>query len=105
ASFLQHTADNEKTTVHTRATNGRGAQQYDALLIAQTKSQKLFITLERKRRYVTFTQLEDSDDIELDFLQDYAEVEAIMEDAGLDGIHDGERGILYHNLLFLLMNP
>ena len=43
-------------------------------------------------------------DVEIDFLQDYEAVEALLEDAGLDGIYDGDQGILYHNLLFLLMN-
>ncbi|AII53220.1 hypothetical protein [Hymenobacter sp. APR13] len=45
------------------------------------------------------------DEPEIEFLTDYEEVEALLEDAGLDGMHDGEQGILYHNLLFLLMNP
>jgi hypothetical protein len=79
-----------------------------ALLIAQTQWQKLFITLEKPRRYLTHTVPPDSDDedeVEIDFVQDYVEVEALLEDAGLDGLHDGERGVLYHNLLFLLMNP
>ncbi|SNR62726.1 MULTISPECIES: hypothetical protein [Hymenobacter] len=104
ASFLQHAAPDEKTTVYTKAADGT-IQEHPALLIAQTKTQKLFITLEKRRRYVAHTQVPDSNDIEIDFLQDYEEIEALMEDAGLDGIHDGEQGILYHNLLFLLMNP
>ncbi len=31
--------------------------------------------------------------------------EALLEDAGLYGAYDEELGIVYHNLLFLLMNP
>lgn len=103
-SFLLHTAPAEKTTVYTRNPDG-SLREHLALLIAQTKHQKLFITVEAKRRYVTHTLHPDSDELEIDFLQDYEQVEALLEDAGLDGIHDGEQGILYHNLLFLLMNP
>lgn len=103
ATFLLHAAPAEKTTIQVQT--ARGPQALDALLIAQTPRQKLFITLEATRRYLTHTILNDaSDDIELDFLQDYEEVEELMEDAGLYGHHDGELGILYHNLLFLLMN-
>jgi hypothetical protein len=104
-SFLLHTSPEEKTTIYTKAADGT-TQECQALLIAQTRTQKLFITIEKKRRYVTHTQVPGSaEEVEIDFLQDYEEVEALMEDAGLDGIHDGEQGILYHNLLYLLMNP
>ncbi|MCB2408035.1 hypothetical protein [Hymenobacter lucidus] len=104
-TFLQHTADAEKTVVYTQTPDG-DEQPLPALLIAQTNRQRLFVTLEARRRYVTYSFLDDSsDDMELDFVQDYEEVEALMEDAGLFGSHDGEVGILYHNLLFLLMNP
>lgn len=103
-TFLQHAPDAEKTVIHTQENNRH--QQYPALLIAQTYSQKLFVTLEAKRRYVTHTLSEENpDEIELDFVEDYAEVEALLEDAGLYGLHDGEVGVVYHNLLFLLMNP
>ena len=103
-TFLQHAPDAEKTIIHTQKGNRR--QQFPALLVAQTLNQKLFVTLEAQRRYVTHTIVEDSpDEVELDFVEDYAEVEALMEDAGLYGLHDGEVGIVYHNLLFLLMNP
>ncbi|OUJ74257.1 hypothetical protein BXP70_11085 [Hymenobacter crusticola] len=103
-TFLQHTPAAEKTIIHTQKRNQH--QQFPALLIAQTPSQKLFVTLEAQRRYVTHTIAEDNpDELELDFVEDYAEVEAILEDAGLYGVHDGEVGIVYHNLLFLLMNP
>ncbi|RYU77777.1 hypothetical protein [Hymenobacter persicinus] len=107
ASFLHHTDPAEKTTVYTRVADG-DVTEVPALLIAQTQWQKLFITLEKPRRYLTHTRPPDSadeDELEIDFVQDYEEVEALMEDAGLDGLHDGERGMLYHNLLFLLMNP
>lgn len=103
-SFLQHTAEAEKTTVYLHSDDDT-VSSCSALLIAQTRYQKLFITLEPKRRYLTHTQVPGEQEVEIDFLQDYEEVEALMEDAGLDGIHDGEQGILYHNLLFLLMNP
>jgi len=103
-TFLQHAPDAEKTVIHTH--KGKQRQQFPALLVAQTLRQKLFITLEAQRRYVTHTLAEDNEEeIELDFVEDYAEVEALMEDAGLYGLHDGEVGIVYHNLLFLLMNP
>lgn len=103
-TFLQHTAAAEKTIIQTRT--AAGPRQYDALLIAQTSRQKLFITLEAKRRYVTHTYINDTtDEVELDFVQDYEEVEALLNDAGCYGRHAGEVGILYHNLLFLLMNP
>lgn len=104
ASFLHHTPESEKTTVFIHLDEDEIAS-YDALLIAQTKFRKLFITLEPKRRYLTHTQVPGEEEPEIDFLQDYEEVEALLEDAGLDGIHDGEQGLLYHNLLFLLMNP
>ncbi|MBC6989450.1 hypothetical protein [Hymenobacter sp. BT491] len=104
STFLLHTPEGEKTTIQTQTATG-SIQQHDALLIAQTPGQKLFVTLEAKRRYVTLTYLSNaSDDVELDFVQDYEEVEDLMEDAGLYGRHDGELGVLYHNLLFLLMN-
>ncbi|MCA8831082.1 hypothetical protein [Hymenobacter pini] len=104
ASFLHHTPESEKTTVYVHLDEDEIAA-YDALLIAQTRYRKLYITLEPKRRYLIHTQQPDSEEVEIDFLQDYEEVEALLEDAGLDGIHDGEQGILYHNLLYLLMNP
>ncbi|AHJ98511.1 hypothetical protein [Hymenobacter swuensis] len=104
ASFLHHTPENEKTTVFIHVDEDEIAS-YDALLVAQTRFRKLFITLEPKRRYLTHTHQPDEEEPEIDFLTDYEEVEALLEDAGLDGIHDGEQGILYHNLLFLLMNP
>ncbi|MBC8082308.1 MAG: hypothetical protein H7Z21_03795 [Hymenobacter sp.] len=103
--FLHHTPDAEKTVVYTQTADGE-LEQHPALLVAQTRRQKLFITLEAQRRYLTHTRPDDdSGDVEQDFVLDYAEVEALLEDAGLDGIHDGEQGIVYHNLLFLLMNP
>ncbi|UOQ64997.1 hypothetical protein [Hymenobacter volaticus] len=105
ASFFQYTPETEKTTIYVQTPDGEDMEPCDALLVAQTKQQKLYITLESKRRYLLYTQLPDSDEMEMEFLQDYEEVEALMEDAGLDGIHDGEQGIVYHNLLFLLMNP
>ncbi|GAA3924529.1 hypothetical protein [Hymenobacter algoricola] len=107
ATFLLHTEPAAKTTVRTRAADGT-EHEIAALLIAQTRDQKLFITLETPRRYLTHTRLpdgEDEDEIEIDFVQDYAEIEALLEDAGLDGLHAGERGVLYPNLLYLLMNP
>ena len=104
ASFLYHTPESEKTTVFVHLDEDEVAS-YDALLVAQTRFRKLFITLEPKRRYLMHTQVPDEAESEIDFLQDYEEVEALLEDAGLDGIHDGEQGILYHNLLYLLMNP
>lgn len=104
ASFLHHTPENEKTTLYVHV-DEETVEPYEALLVAQTRYRKLYITLEPRRRYLVHTQLKDADDVEIDFLQDYEEVEALIEDAGLDGIHDGEQGILYHNLLFLLMNP
>ena len=104
ATFLLHAPAAEKTIVESPTATGR--EQHAALLIAQTRQQKLFVTLEARRRYLTHTLVADSPgEVELDFVQDYAEVEALLEDAGLDGIHDGEQGIVYHNLLFLLMNP
>ncbi|TGE06576.1 hypothetical protein [Hymenobacter fodinae] len=104
ASFLQHTPESEKTVIYLH-TDEETITSYDALLIAQTRYRKLFITLEPKRRYLVHTMLPDEEEPEIDFLTDYEEVEALLEDAGLDGIHDGEQGILYHNLLYLLMNP
>ncbi|WBO86673.1 hypothetical protein [Hymenobacter yonginensis] len=104
ASFLHHTPEREKTTVFIHVDEDE-IESYDALLVAQTRHQKLFITLEPRRRYLTHTQVSGEEEPEIDFLTDYEEVEALMEDAGLDGLHDGEQGILYHNLLFLLMNP
>ncbi|QJX45488.1 hypothetical protein HMJ29_00455 [Hymenobacter taeanensis] len=104
ASFLLHTPESEKTTVFIHI-DEETVIPYEALLVAQTRFRKLFITLEPKRRYLTHTQLPDEEQPEIDFLQEYEEVEALLEDAGLDGIHDGEQGILYHNLLYLLMNP
>ncbi|TGE17352.1 hypothetical protein [Hymenobacter elongatus] len=105
ATFLRHTAETEKTIIHTRTAAG-DPEQHDALLIAQTYHQKLFVTLETRRRYVTHTIVDEaSDEVELDFVQDYEEVETLLEDAGLYGRHEGEVGVLYHNLLFLLMNP
>jgi hypothetical protein len=104
ASFLLHTPESEKTTVFIHVDEDEVAS-YDALLVAQTRFRKLFITLEPRRRYLVHTQVPGEEDVEIDFLQDYEEVEALLEDAGLDGTHDGEQGILYHNLLFLLMNP
>ncbi|MCB2377987.1 hypothetical protein LGH70_10370 [Hymenobacter sp. BT635] len=105
ATFFHHAADNEKTIVYTQTVDG-DMEPHDALLIAQTNRQRLFVTLEKRRRYVTYTFVDDAtDDVELDFVQDYQEVEELLEDAGLYGSHDGEVGILYHNLLFLLMNP
>lgn len=103
-SFLHHTPESEKTTLFIHV-DEETVETYEALLIAQTRFRKLFITLEPKRRYLVHTQSADSEEVEIDFLRDYEEVEALLEDAGLDGIHDGEQGILYHNLLFLLMNP
>lgn len=109
ASYLLHTPENEKTVVylHTEEEDEDedSLRACPALLIAQTRDQKLFITLEPRRRYLAHTQGPDGDEVEIEFLQDYEEVEALLEDAGLDGLHDGEQGILYHNLLFLLMNP
>jgi|GEM_PF-2756782 len=103
ATYLLHTDAAHKTIIQTQTADG--LQEHDALLIAQTYRQKLFVTLEAQRRYVMFTWPEDaSGEMELDFVQDYEEVEEVMEDAGLYGSHDGEVGILYHNLLFLLMN-
>ena len=58
-----------------------------------------------RRRYLVHTEVPGEEEPEIDFLTDYEEVEALLEDAGLDGIYDGEQGILYHNLLYLLMNP
>ncbi|NVO32785.1 hypothetical protein [Hymenobacter lapidiphilus] len=107
-TFLQHTTEAEKTTVYTRGEDEDGDEVLipcSALLIAQTEHQKLYITLEPRRRYLTHTLIPGEPEPEIDFLRDYEEVEALLEDAGLDGIHDGEQGILYHNLLFLLMNP
>ncbi|SET54736.1 hypothetical protein [Hymenobacter actinosclerus] len=107
-TFLQHTADAEKTIVYTRGEDEDGDEiliPCPALLIAQTEHQKLYITIESQRRYLTHTLIPGELEPETDFLRDYEEVEALLEDAGLDGIHDGEQGILYHNLLFLLMNP
>lgn len=104
ASYVLHTPESEKTTVFVHLDEETIAS-YDALLVAQTKYRKLFITLEPARRYLTHTQSPEEEEIEIDFLSDYEEVEALIEDAGLDGIHDGEQGILYHNLLYLLMNP
>jgi hypothetical protein len=105
-TFLLHTPDAEKTVVYVHTPDG-DIEQYPALLVAQTHRRKLFITLEARRRYLTHTLVEDGppDEVEQEFLDDYAEVEDLMEDAGLDGIHDGEQGIVYHNLLYLLMNP
>ncbi|HEX8426330.1 hypothetical protein [Hymenobacter sp.] len=105
ASFYQYTPENEKTTVYIQTPDGEEMEPCDALLVAQTKFRKLYITLERRRRYLVFTQVPDSEELEMEFLHDYEEVETLLEDAGLDGIHDGEQGILYHNLLYLLMNP
>lgn len=106
ATFLHHTADAEKTVVQTRTAAGRW-QQHAALLVAETRRQKLFVTLETPRRYLTHTLVEDgpAGEVELDFAQDYEEVAALMEAAGRHGTHDGAQGILYHNLLFLLLNP
>lgn len=104
ASFLHHTPESEKTTVFIHIDEDEIAS-YDALLVAQTRFRKLYITLEPTRRYLVHTYHPDEEEPEIDFLTDYEEVEALLEDAGLDGIHDGEQGILYHNLLFLLMNP
>jgi hypothetical protein len=104
ASFLHHTPESEKTTIYLH-TDEETITSYEALLVAQTRFRKLFITLEPKRRYLVHTAVPGEEEPEIDFLQDYEEVEALLEDAGLDGIHDGEQGILYHNLLFLLMNP
>ncbi|MBX0288911.1 hypothetical protein K3G63_00590 [Hymenobacter sp. HSC-4F20] len=104
ASFLHHTPVSEKTVIYLH-TDEETIISYEALLIAQTRYRKLFITLEPKRRYLVHTEVPGEEEPEVDFLTDYEEVEALMEDAGLDGIHDGEQGILYHNLLFLLMNP
>lgn len=103
ASFLRHTPESEKTTVFVHIDEDT-MDSYEALLIAQTRYRKLFITVETTRRYLTHTQIPGEEEPEIEFLQDYTEVEALLEDAGLDGIHDGEQGILYHNLLFLLMN-
>lgn len=105
ASFLQHTPDAEKTAIQLYTPDGRATYSCQALLVAQTRLQKLYITLETPRRYLAHTRDADTGEVEIDFLRDYEEVEALLEDAGLDGIHDGEQGILYHNLLFLLMNP
>ena len=107
-TYLQHTTEAEKTTFYTHEEDEDGEdtlQAREALLIACTQYQKLFITLEPRRRYLTHSQVPGEEEVEIDFLQDYEEVEAILEDAGLDGIYDGDQGILYHNLLFLLMNP
>lgn len=105
ATFFHHAADAEKTTVYTQNADG-DLEPHDALLIAQTHRQRLFVTLETRRRYVTYSFVDDSsDEVELDFVQDYQEVEDLLEDAGLYGAHDGEVGVVYHNLLFLLMNP
>ncbi|MCC2548222.1 hypothetical protein LJY25_17360 [Hymenobacter sp. BT175] len=105
ATFLRHTPEAEKTTIYVQL-DEEETEAYDALLIAQTPRQKLFITLEARRRYVTHTLVDDDPgEVELDFVQDYAEVEALLEDAGLYGAYDEELGILYHNLLYLLMNP
>ena len=107
-TFLQHTTEAEKTTVYIHGEDSDGEDVLhacEALLIARTEYQKLFITVEPRRRYLTHTQVPGEVDVEIDFLQDYEEVEALLEDAGLDGIFDGDQGILYHNLLFLLMNP
>jgi hypothetical protein len=103
ATLLLHTDAAQKTIIQTQTATG--LQEHDALLIAQTYQQKLFVTLEAQRRYVTFTWPDDATgEVELDFVQDYEEVEALLEDAGLYGAYDGEVGILYHNLLFLLVN-
>lgn len=104
ATFLHHTPPAEKTVVHTRTAAGR-PQQHDALLVAQTRHQKLFVTLEAQRRYLTHTLHPGSAEVELDFVQDYEEVEALLAEAGRQGRHDGQQGVLYHNLLFLLVNP
>ncbi|GAA4013697.1 hypothetical protein GCM10022408_28510 [Hymenobacter fastidiosus] len=105
ATFLRHTPEAEKTIVYVVVDEDE-TEPYDALLIAQTPRQKLFITLEARRRYLTHTLAADDDDeVELDFVQDYEEVEALLEDAGLYGTHHDGLGMLYHNLLFLLMNP
>ncbi|TGE25135.1 hypothetical protein E5K00_08030 [Hymenobacter aquaticus] len=104
-TFFHHAADEEKTTVYTQTADG-DLEPHDALLIAQTPRRRLFVTLEKRRRYLTYTFLEeDSDEVELEFVEDYQEVEELLEDAGLYGSHDGEVGIVFHNLLFLLMNP
>ncbi|AIZ64159.1 hypothetical protein PK28_11505 [Hymenobacter sp. DG25B] len=115
ATFFLHAAPSEKTTVYVHAgpnadhdeeeEDGSQGRRCDALLIAQTYDQKLFVTLEEPRRYLTHTQLDEhSKDVEIDFLRDYEEVEEIMEEAGLAGMYNGAEGIVYHNLLFLVMN-
>ncbi|UYZ63696.1 hypothetical protein [Hymenobacter weizhouensis] len=103
ATFLQHTAPAEKTVVHVRTATGQ-TQPHDALLVAQTPRQKLFVTLEPRRRYLTHTQHAGPDDVELDFVQDYDEVESLLAAAGRFGPYDGQQGILYHHLLYLLVN-
>ncbi|ALD20686.1 hypothetical protein [Hymenobacter sp. DG25A] len=113
ATFFLHAAPDEKTTVYVQNAqsefedeeDNHEGRRCDALLIAQTYDQKLFVTLEEPRRYLTHTQLDEhSKEVEIDFLRDYEEVEEIMEEAGLAGMYNGAEGILYHNLLFLLMN-
>ena len=105
ATFLLHTPEAEKTIVYTQTPDG-DIEQHPALLVAQTRHRKLFITLETRRRYLVHTFTADEpDEPEQEFVDDYAEVEELLEDAGLDGIHDGEQGLVYHNLLYLLMNP
>ena len=107
ATYLLHTAEAEKTIIYLHGPDDEDNEVHacPALLIAQTKYRKLFITLETPRRYLAHTQVPGEEEVEIEFLDDYEEVEALLEDAGLDGIHDGEQGVLYHNLLYLLMNP
>ena len=107
ATYLLHTAEAEKTIIYLHGPDDDDDEVHacPALLIAQTKYRKLFIALETPRRYLAHTQVPGEEEVEIEFLDDYEEVEALLEDAGLDGLHDGEQGILYHNLLYLLMNP
>ena len=125
ATFLQYAPAAEKLTVWLPAAAADAAYNDEdyaasggeddddlracpALLIAQTPRQQAFVVLTAPRRYLLRTLAPDAPadaEPELDLLPDYESLEALLDEAALYGRHQDGAGLLYHNLLFLLLNP
>ena len=130
ATFLQYAPDAEKMTVwvHSPASvypadegdddaagyapdddeDDEAPRAHLALLIAQTPRQQAFVVLTTPRRYLIRTmppEVQNEAEAELDLLPDFEQLETLLDEAALYGRHQDGAGLLYHNLLFLLLNP
>ena len=87
ASFLHHTPESEKTTVYVHVDEDEIAA-YDALLVAQTRFRKLYITLEPKRRYLAHTQIAGEEEPEIDRERERPELAAACSAAEVQDISE-----------------